>query len=323
MSSALSWLPWGSTGPITNLGYHDFFGSGFVYVFAGAMALVFVRRLGQRPGFYRPHREAARVPLLQPRARRRRRGPHLRRAPDGDPVLRLLLRRREALFVSVTMADTSIGIAFNNLGLAWAGGAITGAIIAYRTKNYIYTLLGPFAGYVSGAPAFDVYEPWEMFLVALVAPLVAYAVYEWTQRREIDEHKLIPLFLGVGVVRDPRPSASSSGGRARRRLLRHRVRRLRVPAAEVNLLWQAVGLAVGHRRGARDRHGPVLRARADDRPQSLRGDHGRGLRPPLLGHRPRPALQTAALATGNGDGALAPTDGEPATTDVRTEPPKV
>ena len=96
------------------------------------------------------------------------------------------------------MADTSIGIAFNNLGLAWAGGAITGAIIAYRTKNYIYTLLGPFAGYVSGAPAFDVYEPWEMFLVALVAPLVAYAIYEWTQRREIDEHKLIPLFLGVG-----------------------------------------------------------------------------------------------------------------------------
>ena len=76
--------------------------------------------------------------------------------------------------------------------------ALMGGLIAYRTKKYIYTLLGPFAGYVSGAPAFDVYEPWQMFLVSLAAPLVAYAVYEWTQKRELDEHKLTPLFLGVG-----------------------------------------------------------------------------------------------------------------------------
>jgi ammonia channel protein AmtB len=58
MSSLLSWLTWGSTGPLTNLGYHDFFGSGFVYVFAGAVALVLVRALGVRPGMYRPHRIA-------------------------------------------------------------------------------------------------------------------------------------------------------------------------------------------------------------------------------------------------------------------------
>jgi ammonia channel protein AmtB len=32
VSSILSWLLWGSTGPITNLGFHDFFGSAFVYV---------------------------------------------------------------------------------------------------------------------------------------------------------------------------------------------------------------------------------------------------------------------------------------------------
>jgi ammonium transporter, Amt family len=141
------------------------------------------------------------------------------------------------------MADTSIGIAFNNLGLAWAGGAITGAIIAYRTKNYIYTLLGPFAGYVSGAPAFDVYEPWEMFLVALVAPLVAYAIYEWTQRREIDEHKLIPLFLGVGsygilavgLLEWGTAQSGYFGIESGDYAFQH---------AEVNLLWQAVGLAI-------------------------------------------------------------------------------
>jgi Trk K+ transport system NAD-binding subunit len=40
-----------------------------------------------------------------------------------------------------------------------------GALIAYRTKKYIYTLLGPFAGYVAGSSAFDVYEPGQMFLL--------------------------------------------------------------------------------------------------------------------------------------------------------------
>jgi ammonium transporter, Amt family len=197
VSSLLSWLTWGSTGPITNLGYHDFFGVGFVYVFAGAMALVLTRKVGNRPGMYRPH----------PRIGEFRSynlgitvtGVILVMA--GLPMVILscgFFFEPEALFVSVNMSDTSIGVAFNNLGLAWAGGALMGALIAYRTRKYIYTLLGPFAGYVSGAPAFDVYAPWQMFLVALAAPLVAYVVYEWTQRREMDEHKLVNLFLGVG-----------------------------------------------------------------------------------------------------------------------------
>ena len=169
MSSLLSWLTWGSTGPITNLGYHDFFGSGFVYVFAGAMAFVLARKVGARPGMYRP----------DPRVGDFRSynlgitdtGVILIMA--GLPMVILscgFFFEPEALFVSVNMADTSVGVAFNNLGLAWAGGALSGALIAYRTKNYIYTLLGPFAGYVSGAPGFDVYSPWEMLLVAFSRP---------------------------------------------------------------------------------------------------------------------------------------------------------
>ena len=197
VSSLLSWLTWGSTGPLTNEGYHDFFGAGFVYVFAGAVALMLVRKLGTRPGMYSPHRIVG----------------DYRSYNLGLTTIGLVLIitglpfvilscgfffEPEALFVGVNMSDTSIGVAFNNLGLAWAGGALTGALIAYRTKKYIYTLLGPFAGYVVGSPAFDIYAPWEMFLVSASAPLVAYAVYEWTQAREFDEHKLIPLFLGVG-----------------------------------------------------------------------------------------------------------------------------
>ena len=112
---------------------------------------------------------------------------------------RLFFFDPEALAVSVTMADTSVGIAFNNYGLAWAGGAITGAIISYRTKSYVYFLFGPLAGYVACASGFDVYLPWQAFLVALFAPVTSWAVYEFTLKRGIDEHKLFPLFMGAGI----------------------------------------------------------------------------------------------------------------------------
>ena len=242
VSSILSWLLWGSTGPITNLGFHDFFGSAFVYVFAGVVGVVLARKVGVRPGFYRPHPKV----------------PEYRSYNLGVTVVGVILIMAglpmvilscgfffdpEALFVGINMADTSVGRAFNNLGLAWAGGALSGALIAYRTKKLIYTLLGPFAGYVVGAPAFDIYEPWQMLLVALVAPFVAYLVYEFMQRREIDEHKLGPLFLGVGsfgilavgVIQWGTPQSGYFGIESGDYAYQH---------AEVNLLWQAVGLAV-------------------------------------------------------------------------------
>jgi ammonia channel protein AmtB len=197
VSSILSYLTWGSAGPLTNAGYHDFFGAGFVYLFPAGMALVLVRKLGPRPGMYDAH---ARVPIF--------RSYNLGLTVlgvvfifSGLPMVILsclFFFEPEAYAVAVNMTETSVGVAFNNLGLAWAGGGLTGALLAYRTKKYIYTLLGPFAGYVAGSPGFDIYEPWEMFLVALAAPLVAYVVYEWTQRRQWDEHKLTPLFLGAG-----------------------------------------------------------------------------------------------------------------------------
>jgi ammonia channel protein AmtB len=242
VSSLLSWLTWGSTGPITNLGYHDFFGAGFVYLLPGAMALVLSRMVGNRPGMYRPHPRigdfrsynlgitATGVVLIF----------------AGLPMVILscgFFFEPEALFVSVNMSDTSIGTAFNNLGLAWAGGALSGAIIAYRTKNYIYTLLGPFAGYISGAPGFDAYEPWEMFLVAAFAPVVSYVIYEWTQRKEIDEHKLINLFLGVGtygllmvgLLNWGAPQSGYFGIEEGDYAFQH---------AEMNILWQVIGIVV-------------------------------------------------------------------------------
>jgi ammonia channel protein AmtB len=198
VSSALSYATWGSVGPLTNAGFHDFFGAGFVYLFPAGMALVFVLRLGRRPGMFEAH----------PRVAEYRTGNLWTLATGvllvfaGLPMVILsclFFFDPEALAVSVTMADTSVGIALNNYALAWAGGALSGALIAYRTKKYAYLLLGPFAGYVSGAPALDVYEPWQAFLVALGAPFAAYAVYEFIGRRLVDEHKLLPVFAAAGT----------------------------------------------------------------------------------------------------------------------------
>jgi len=198
VSSVLSWWTWGSVGPLTNLGFHDFFGVGFVYLFPTGMAMVFVRQLGARPGIYSAHPKVEEY-----------RYPNVALAACGVMLIFAALPMvilsclfffdPEALAVSVTMADTSVGIALNNFGIAWAGGMIMGATIAYRTRHYIYLLLGPLAGYVSGASGFDVYVPWQMFLVSLGGPIVAYLVYEFTQKRNIDEHKLFPLFAGSGV----------------------------------------------------------------------------------------------------------------------------
>jgi ammonia channel protein AmtB len=201
VSSVLSWLTWGSTGPLTNAGFHDFFGVGFVYMFPAGMALVLVRKVGSRPGMYEPHPQ---VPEY--------RSSNLGLTTAGVAVIFAGLpmvilsclffyagEGFEAFALSVTMADTSVGVAFNNLGLSWAGGALTGAALAYWKRSYIYLLLGPLGGYVACAVAFDVYKPWQTLLVAMGAPLACYAVYEFSQARRWDEHKLTPLFLGAGT----------------------------------------------------------------------------------------------------------------------------
>ena len=196
-SSVVSWITWGSVGPLTNAGFHDFFGVGFVYLFPAGMALVVVPMLATRPGMFEAH---PRVPGYYP--------PSIGLAAvglltifGGLPMIImscLFFFDPEALAVSITMADTSVGIAMNNYALAWAGGALSGTVIAYATRKYAYLLLGPLAGYVSGASGFDVYLPWQMFLVALGAPVIAYLVYEFTSKRRFDEHKLTPLFIGAG-----------------------------------------------------------------------------------------------------------------------------
>jgi ammonium transporter, Amt family len=242
VSSALSYLTWGSVGPLTNAGFHDFFGAGFVYMFPAGMALVFVLRLGPRPGMFEAHPKVAeyRTGNLWTLAA----GVMLVFAGLPMVILScLFFFDPEALAVSVTMADTSVGISLNNYALAWAGGALTGALIAYRTKKYAYLLLGPFAGYVSGAPALDVYEPWQAFLVALGAPFAAYAVYEFIGRKLVDEHKLLPVFAAAGtyglIMVGLIEWGTNQGG-----YVGIEEGTYAFQNAEVNVFWQLIGIAV-------------------------------------------------------------------------------
>ena len=242
VSSVLSWLTWGSTGPLTNAGYHDFFGIGFVYLFPAGMALVLVRKVGARPGMYEPHPA---VPEY--------RSYNLGLTTAGVAVIFaglpmvilscLFFYAPEAFAVSVTMADTSVGVAFNNLGLAWAGGALTGAAIAYWKRSYIYLLLGPLGGYVACAPAFDVYKPWQTLLVAMGAPIVCYAVYEFSQSRRWDEHKLTPLFLGAGSYGLIMVGLVSWGVNTGGHFFLTEGD-FAFQNAEINVLWQVIGLVV-------------------------------------------------------------------------------
>jgi ammonium transporter, Amt family len=245
VSSILSWLTWGSTGPLTNAGFHDFFGVGFVYLFPAGMALVLVRKVGSRPGMYEPHPA---VPEY--------RSSNLGMTTAGVAVIFAGLpmvilsclffyagEGFEAFAVSVTMADTSVGVAFNNLGLSWAGGALTGAALAYWKRSYIYLLLGPLGGYVACAVAFDVYEPWQTLLVAMGAPLVCYAVYEFSQARRWDEHKLTPLFLGAGTYGIIMVGLVS-WGTAKGGHFFLAEGDFAFQNAEINVFWQLIGLVV-------------------------------------------------------------------------------
>lgn len=198
VSSILSNWTWGSVGLLSNAGFHDFFGVGFVYLCPAGIAMAVLPWTGTRPGVFEPHPKVSEYfyPSIGLCA-----GSLIMIFSGLVLVILSCLFFFEpgALAVSVTMADTSAGVALNNFCLGWTGGALSGALIAYSTRKYSYLLLGPLAGYVSTASGLDVYVPWQALLVSLGGPVMAYIAYEALQKRQIDEHKLIPLFVGAGI----------------------------------------------------------------------------------------------------------------------------
>ena len=192
------YLTWGSVSPLTTRGTHDFIGIFVAYIFAGTFGLMLAKRLGPRAGVFKPH------PTLGDRGE-----PYNLGLTTVGVTLLLFAIPFIALgcgywipdlgYFGISLTTSGLGVVFNNVFIAYAVGGVVGGLIAYRTGNVIHALLGPLAGYVAGNAALDVVSTWEMALIALFAPFVVWAVYEWLRRNEIDETKIIPLGLGAGI----------------------------------------------------------------------------------------------------------------------------
>jgi Amt family ammonium transporter len=192
------YLCWGSASWLTNRGVHDLEGVFPLYIFSGAAALVLNWRLGPRLGSLRPHPSGASpAPANQ--------------ALAGMGVLVILFAVPLLVlgsgyivpgegYMGISLTSSGWGIAFTNVVLAYSAGALAGAVIAYRLKEWVWVALGPIAGVVITGTMIDIAKPWVILLVALCGPPVALLTRRVAFRYGIDDAKVVPLGLGCGVV---------------------------------------------------------------------------------------------------------------------------
>ena len=198
------YLTWGSASPLTKNGVHDYMGVYSLYLVVGVWSLIIAWRVGPRLGAFQD-RHKADEPGTGVLAHR----PHNLSLTASGVGLALFCVPFLALgcgfmvpgtgYFGISLTTSGFGVVMINIFMAFIGGAMTGAIIAYRTKNPIMVLLGPVAGYIGSAAAMDIAKPLEMFVVAAIAPLVVYATYLLMLRLRIDDKKIVPLTLGGGI----------------------------------------------------------------------------------------------------------------------------
>jgi Amt family ammonium transporter len=184
----LAYLTWGSAGPLTNAGLHDFLGVYTLYILVGTWTLILAWRAGPRRGVQVPHNlswTAAGVGIFL----------------FAIPLAILgcgYFVPGEGYF-GISMASSSIGIIITNVFVSYFAGTLGGLIIAYRTKNAGMALLGPIAGYIACASAYDVYHPWEAFIVAFFGPFAVYLGMRFMRAIKVDEGKVVALTLFGGI----------------------------------------------------------------------------------------------------------------------------
>lgn len=189
----VAFLVWGSTSPLTNRGVHDFSGGMTIYLPLGVMSVLLSWKLRPRRGaFSTDPREVPKPTNL---------------AMVGLGVLLALavvpffalgsgfVVPGEGYF-GISMTTSSFGIVLANVFAAYIGAGISGALLSYRLRDPYWAIAGPFTGYIAAASVADVIEPWQMLLVSLGAPLVAYGTYRLLKRLRIDDGKFGPLALG-------------------------------------------------------------------------------------------------------------------------------
>ncbi|HEV7562600.1 MAG TPA: hypothetical protein VGO24_03780 [Solirubrobacterales bacterium] len=198
LSPLVAFLNWGPVGPLSNHGTHDFDGIFPLYIFAGTWVLALSWRLGPRLGAFVPHPSGTRPA-----------GNNIALVGAGVLLIMFALPFIAIAstwiapgvgFFGISFTNTGLGIILENILASYIGGAITGAIIAYRRREPQWALLGPLSGAVICGTLFDVGMPWEVFLISLLGPIVALGTAMLIQRWRIDEPKVIPLALGPGIV---------------------------------------------------------------------------------------------------------------------------
>ena len=198
LSPLVGYFCWGSVGPLTVHGTHDFDGVFPLYIFAGTWVLVLSWRLKPRLGAFTPHRSGTSP------------APHNVSLAAAGALLIMFALPFIALasgyvtpgqgFFGISFTTSGWGIVFTNIFAAYCGGALMGLIIAYRRREAGWVLLGPLAGAVINATMFDIGWPWQVFVLAMFGPLVALGTTQLLRRLRIDEPKVIPLALGPGIV---------------------------------------------------------------------------------------------------------------------------
>jgi ammonium transporter, Amt family len=237
----LAYLTWGSASWLTRNGTHDYMGVFSLYLLVGVWSLILVWRVGPRLGAFTPH-PGTRGPI-----------PHNLGLSAAGVGLILFAVPFLALgcgfivpetgYFGVSMTTSGFGIAASNIFVAFCGGAISGAIIAYITKNPITALLGPVTGYIAGGASADIVHPWLMFLIAAGGPVCFYATYRLMLRLRLDDKKIVPLTLGTGLYGALIPGivkwGTPTGG-----FFGITEGPYAFQGAEINLWWQAIGVAV-------------------------------------------------------------------------------
>ena len=197
------YLTWGSVSPLTKNGVHDYMGVYSLYLVVGVWSLIIAWRAGPRIGAFvdkSGHDASTGVVAHKP---------HNLSFTALGVGLALFCVPFLALgcgfmvpgagYFGISMTTSGFGVVLINIFMAFIGGAVTGAIISYRTKNPIMVLLGPVAGYVGSAASMDIAKPLEMFIIAAIAPFVVYAGYLLLIRVKIDDKKIVPLTLFGGI----------------------------------------------------------------------------------------------------------------------------
>ena len=234
------YLTWGSVSPLTNRGVHDYIGIYSLYIVCGVWALIIAWRAGPRIGAFV--------------ADARTRGPvphNLGLSAIGVSILMFAAPFAflgcgyivpDSGYFGISMSSSGFGIVLINIFMSYIGGGLGGAIISYRTRNPVMALIGVAAGYIGAGACLDIGKPWQVLIVAFIAPFVVWMVSVLLYRARIDDKKIVPLALGGGVYAALAAGVVGAGqktggyfGVTGKYAFQH---------ASINLGWQAVGVLV-------------------------------------------------------------------------------